>query len=539
MLDSYKISKSHRLDDPYVCAGDRIYLVGTQDGLFPDMGGHVPEEMGGLWDHPIKLADGFWAVIKEGEYQRFLKKASMYITGPFYQEFVYNLKGNDLIVKRKQFCPDGIEGIVINYEIKNITNNDKKITFELLLRTDLRPVWLAEKLNIFDGDDLLEYREDVGVFIGRDEKNPWYIVWGSDKKADDWEIPDKLGYIENTNGNGANGKLIYKNIEIKGKSTYSINFFISGSYVSEQKALKDFNFIKDNHDKLFEEKSNRYMELIKSGNIRVPDERINQAIDWVKFNYDWLIRDVPDIGRGLGAGIPEYPWWFGCDNGYALLGLLPTGRFDEIEDTLRLLKNVSEKENGNGRIIHEVSTNGVVFNKGNTQETAQFIKLVWQVFQWTGNVNFLKEMFPFIEKSINWLLNDMDKDDDLLPEGYGIIEIEGLNCENIDTAVFTQRALEAYAEMLDYLKIEGSEIWREKAGLLKDKINTDFWKEEDNTFADFMAKPEEFIDRYDIFKNRGFYSNDDEFINIIEKLKGEAIDAEPGRDKSFNEKLGY
>lgn len=145
-------------------------------------------------------------------------------------------------------------------------------------------------------------------------------------------------------------------------------------------------------------------------------------------------------------------------------------------------------------------------------------------------------MFPFIEKSINWLLNDMDKDGDLLPEGYGIIEIEGLNCENIDTAVFTQRALEAYAEMLDYLKIEGSEIWREKAGLLKDKINTDFWKEEDNTFADFIARPEEFIDRYDIFKKRGFYSNDDEFINIIEKLKGEAIDAEPGRDKSFNMK---
>jgi hypothetical protein len=28
--------------EPYVTAGDRTYLIGTQDGNFPDMGDHVP-----------------------------------------------------------------------------------------------------------------------------------------------------------------------------------------------------------------------------------------------------------------------------------------------------------------------------------------------------------------------------------------------------------------------------------------------------------------------------------------------------------------
>jgi len=46
-------------DQPYVTGGDRAYLIGTQDGNFPDMGHHVPGEMGGLWLHPIKLIDGF------------------------------------------------------------------------------------------------------------------------------------------------------------------------------------------------------------------------------------------------------------------------------------------------------------------------------------------------------------------------------------------------------------------------------------------------------------------------------------------------
>src|SRR5258706_2626275 len=42
---------------PYVTAGDRTYLIGTQDGQFPDIGHHVPGEMGGLWLPPIKLSD--------------------------------------------------------------------------------------------------------------------------------------------------------------------------------------------------------------------------------------------------------------------------------------------------------------------------------------------------------------------------------------------------------------------------------------------------------------------------------------------------
>ena len=53
------------MQQPYVTAGDRTYLIGTQDGNFPPMGHHVPGEMGGLWLPPIKLIDGFQARIGE------------------------------------------------------------------------------------------------------------------------------------------------------------------------------------------------------------------------------------------------------------------------------------------------------------------------------------------------------------------------------------------------------------------------------------------------------------------------------------------
>ena len=59
-LDSIR-GKTEFLNSPYVTAGDRVYMVGNQDGTFPDIGWHIDGEMGGIWDHPIKLMDGFSA----------------------------------------------------------------------------------------------------------------------------------------------------------------------------------------------------------------------------------------------------------------------------------------------------------------------------------------------------------------------------------------------------------------------------------------------------------------------------------------------
>src|SRR5688572_14953928 len=55
--------KPQNLNTPYNTAGDKVYMIGHQDGTFPDLGWHVKGEMGGIWHHPIKLLDGFEASI--------------------------------------------------------------------------------------------------------------------------------------------------------------------------------------------------------------------------------------------------------------------------------------------------------------------------------------------------------------------------------------------------------------------------------------------------------------------------------------------
>ena len=79
----------------------------------------------------------------------------------------------------------------------------------------------------------------------------------------------------------------------------------------------------------------------------------------------------------------------------------------------------------------------------------------------------------------------MDKDHDLFPEGYGIMEVSGLNAELIDVAVYTQQALEATARIGEAMNDSGAKHGTETAADLKKRINQEFWIEQDGTYADF------------------------------------------------------
>ena len=202
--------------------------------------------------------------------------------------------------------------------------------------------------------------------------------------------------------------------------------------------------------------------------------------------------DLEGVGRFQGAGAIEYPWLFGCDNSYTLQGVVASGDPALAKRTLRVIREMSERANGNGRILHEMAFNAFVSNKGNTQETAHFIVAVWDVFRWTGDRAFLNEMYPSMKKGIDFLLGEMDTNGNMFPEGYGIMEVRGLNAELIDVAVYTQQALEAMSRIAALMDEESlSENYAGKAVLLKEKINDSFWDEEEGVYCDFYGTREQ------------------------------------------------
>jgi glycogen debranching enzyme len=478
--------KKDYLNSPYVTAGDRLYMVGHQNGTFPDLGWHVKGEMGGVWDHPIKLMDGFEVSLNWDDLTLKLDSATSFVNYPFANKHLYDLSKNNLQIERFQFVPDGKEGILIQYKLKNLS--EKTQNFDFLFRgdSDLRPVWLGERTGMIDSEDKAEFLNNTGTWIMKDNQNPWYVAFGT-------TIPPSEYSSEKSHrpGLGISGNLTYE-ISLQPNEIQIINFTIAGSYQSKEQALATYDSIQNKGISYLIAKKQRYSTLAEQSKLTIPDKELQNAFEWLKYNCDWLIRDVPEIGRGITAGIPDYPWWFGVDSEYALQGYMAIGQRDIVYQTIHLLDSASNSVNGNGRILHEMSTNGTVFNKGNINETPQFASLIWQIYLWNGDILFLEKYFPTVKKGLNWLMSENDANKNLFPDGFGMMEIHGLDSEMIDVAVYTQRAFADAAKMAIELKEDSLALDYSKiANTLKDKINLEFWSEEFNSYADFIGTDEQ------------------------------------------------
>ncbi len=471
------------LNTPFVAAGDRVYLAGHQDGSFPDLGWHVPGEMGGIWNHPIKLMDGFVASALVNGQVHCLEKADSFVNYPFANKHTYSTAVPGLEITRFQFVPDGLEAAVIEFAFQNTAAQGQHVQFSFEGHTDLRPVWLGERTGMEDAEDMLLV-ESPEYILAKDGLSPWYVMFGADTPANAGPLG---GCAYNPQGQGVSAALGFSFDLQPGKSHF-LRFVVAGSAVSLGETKENFAKALDEAPDLLLQKKERYAQLAAQARLTVPDKKLQQAFEWVKYNTDWLIRDVPGIGRGLSAGLPDYPWWFGVDNEYTLLGAIATGRRDLVYSTIELIHGLSEKENGNGRIIHEASTNGAVFNPGNINETPQFASLIWTVYQWTGDRAFLETYYPSVKKGLAWLLDENDADGNLVPDGYGMMEIHGMDSEMTDVAAYTQRAF-AHAALIarEMGENEVAKDYEDKAARLAATINSGFWVEEAGSYADFVG----------------------------------------------------
>lgn len=470
------------LNSPYVTAGDRVYMVGHQNGSFPDLGWHVKGEMGGIWDHPIKLMDGFEVTLDWRDQSLKLDSATSFVNYPYANKHTYNLSENNLQIERFQFVPDGKEGLLIQYKLKNLSEKTQNFDFIFSGFSDLRPVWLGERTGMIDSEDKAEFLKNSSAWLIKDNKNPWYVIFGSHMQPSEYSFEKSIHH-----GLGVSGNLTYK-ISLEPNEIKIINFTIAGSYQSKEQALTTYDSIQNKSTHYLISKKQRYSQLAEQSKLTIPDKELQKAFEWLKYNCDWLIRDVPEIGRGITAGIPDYPWWFGVDSEYALQGYMAIGQTDIVYQTIHLLDSVSKAVNGNGRILHEMSTNGAVFNKGNINETPQFASLIWQIYLWNGDLQFLEKYFPTVKKGLNWLMSENDSNKNLFPDGFGMMEIHGLDSEMIDVAVYTQGAFADASKMAKELREDSlASDYGEIARTLKDKINIDFWSEDFNSYADFIG----------------------------------------------------
>ncbi|SMG20060.1 hypothetical protein SAMN05661096_01070 [Marivirga sericea] len=475
--------KAEYSDSPFLSAGKKLYVVGHQDGLFPDLGWHVEGEMGGVWLHPIKLLDGYHGEIDNGVDQVCLTKASRFFNYPVGSEQLFELNKLGLTVSQFHFVPQNEKGLIIAYQFENKREEENTVQFTFNASIDLRPVWLADSLGIKDGSDEGEWQKSNDLFLAKDNKNNWFTALGGKSfKPSDSENSCKV----KRKGLGFD-QAMSRSIKLKGKQKKTIYFVVSGSDQDEKSAVKTHKYLSKNAEQLLQDKISHYRDIQRNNKLVTKNEQFDQMYRWLKYNSEWLMQDVVGIGTGLTAGSPDYPWWFGTDNGYAVQGLLASGMHEQALQTIDLVLKLSEKVNGDsGRIMHEASTNGVVFNPGNLNTTPKFISMLWKAFAWTGDKQLLN-YYDVVQKGVKWI-ESQDIDGNGYPDGAGMMEIHGLDSEMIDVISYQY---EMYLAAANFAKVKDDKVlvdeYLVKAKDLKAKINSEWWVDEFNSYADFRS----------------------------------------------------
>ena len=167
----------------------------------------------------------------------------------------------------------------------------------------------------------------------------------------------------------------------------------------------------------------------------------------------------------FGAGYPDYPWLFATDGEYTAFPAVALGQFETAEAHLRAIRSVSDLLNDrSGKVAHEIVTDGSVYfgadkDPGNTDESVKFPSAVALVWRWTGDNRFRDNLYDFSKRTMRYVTNELDADNDGWPEGLGNVEREGMGEEKLDNAVYYVRGLYDLADMARSKRDRTTERW--------------------------------------------------------------------------------
>jgi hypothetical protein len=544
-------STNEKLDlKRYVAAGDRAYVIGAEDGRFPPMGWHIRGEMGGVWAHPIKLLDGYWFAL-DGQW---IPQASKFTTGAGYTQMKFPTT-DGLNVTRTEFSPDGSPVVLVGLTLQNPNSASKSVKLTMDARSEIMAAypwsWTKPSAKCFNNKDEANFDSQSQTLTFKEHGKPWFATVGASERPVRRDTGDQFwgpvtpdqqpAYSEYENPKdpnrdtscadgprGTGGQLVW-NLSVGGNQERTLWVAVGGSHSSQSIAQQAVQNALRNPDNLLAQKVQSRQALLNKTQVDLPDEEqeLQDAFDWGKLNMADLTRTVKDMkvrdvdeGRaypspaatissatGIGAGFPDYPWYFGTDGAYTAYPLLVSGQSDTIKAHLRTIRDVSRSINGStGKVVHEVVTDGSVYwgandDPGNTNETAQFATAVEQTWRWTGDNGFRDQMYPFIVDGMRYITSasgcppqnpsaegTCDDDNDGWPEGYGMVERSGMGEEKLDNTAYTWQALRALEAMAKSKGDTATATWADReANAMKAAFDAAWWMSGEGLYADSLC----------------------------------------------------
>jgi glycogen debranching enzyme len=465
-------------DTMFANTGRRIYVIGDIDGAFrprsnpydlhaygrPDPKDPLANELQGVWAQPVKGLDGYTHTIQMGTDRWDLLHAHTFTQTFSSAHFEY--RRDDLRATRKDYA--AVDQPVFFSELTLRNAGSKPVEGELVFQAhfDLEDAWftaLGPRRN--RGEQLTV---EGGRLAARAEVLPdaWGVAVGGDRPADEVRA--------STRPQNPTGELRYSfRLAPQQERTWVFGIVIETAGGVEL-ALKNLETWLPQHQQLLAEKEALYQSLTTQGpRLITPDPTFNAAFTLAGANLQALEAETPSLGRYFYAGLEMFPFWFSNDGAYGAPGLLASGFTDSVKNHMHTGARFADE----GAIPHQVSPAGHMVYPSNAQETAQWVTGVWDVYRWTGDVDFLKDHFPAaVEGMFEHTLGKLDPDGDGYPSGPGMVEASGMGEEKLDTTAYTWAGLQALAEMAEALGEDaiGSRA-RQAADWIAQRFDQDWW----------------------------------------------------------------
>lgn len=128
---------------------------------------------------------------------------------------------------------------------------------------------------------------------------------------------------------------------------------------------------------------------------------LDDALDWITITMDELITEQQ--GKGIYAGLPWFNEYWGRDMFISMPGAcLVTGQFETAKQILKDFAELQDKDPESetyGRIPNRANLEGILYNT--TDGTPRFVIQALEVAKYSGDIEFLHDLYPAIKTSIN------------------------------------------------------------------------------------------------------------------------------------------
>ena len=154
--------------------------------------------------------------------------------------------------------------------------------------------------------------------------------------------------------------------------------------------------------KMLAERKSRINDLITEYNaIESNLPELDKALDWITITMDELI--TCQQGNGIYAGLPWFNEYWGRDMFISMPGAcLVTGQFDIAKEILKdfvKLQDTDPESETYGRIPNRANLEGILYNT--TDGTPRLVIQAYQLAQYSGDTEFLHELYPALKMSID------------------------------------------------------------------------------------------------------------------------------------------